>query len=224
MVVPLLDVLTGKGIKRVTIAASFLALLGTGFLELGDAHASWNDLWCVAQAVGFGVAFTRIEVIYILVLPGDEICAMSRGVMSRSRRRYTRSHSYVECGLPRVPCRVTSKSLQLPFFGHCAELDVGGVHAYLNVRFILSCALYSVQHYMEKFPGKSLQLSIGQLISVAGLTGIWCAYSAGGHLPDFRCVMFHSLALLRMRQTQHYVGMCYSKAGVFRERNSHSLP
>lgn len=62
VVVPLLDALTGKGIKRVTVAASFLALVGTGFLELGDAHASWNDLWCVAQAVGFGVAFTRIEV------------------------------------------------------------------------------------------------------------------------------------------------------------------
>lgn len=38
---------------------------------------------------------------------------------------------------------------------------------------------------MHKFPGKSLQLSIGQLITVAGLTGLWCAYSAGGHLPDF---------------------------------------
>lgn len=59
---PLLDAVAGKGIKRVTVAASFLALLGTGFLELGDAHASLNDLWCVAQAVGFGVAFTRIEV------------------------------------------------------------------------------------------------------------------------------------------------------------------
>lgn len=67
VVVPLLDAITGKGIKRVTVAASFLALLGTGFLELGDAHASLNDLWCVAQAVGFGVAFTRIEV--SLVLP-----------------------------------------------------------------------------------------------------------------------------------------------------------
>lgn len=65
VVVPLLDAVTGKGIKRVTVAASFLALLGTGFLELGDAHASWNDLWCVAQAVGFGVAFTRIEVSHI---------------------------------------------------------------------------------------------------------------------------------------------------------------
>ncbi|CAM9486055.1 unnamed protein product [Ectocarpus fasciculatus] len=104
VVVPLLDAVTGKGIKRVTVAASFLALIGTGFLELGDAHASWNDLWCVAQAVGFGVAFTRIE------------------------------------------------------------------------------------HYMEKFPGKSLQLSIGQLISVAALTGIWCTFSAGGHLPDFSFV------------------------------------
>lgn len=62
VVVPLLDDVTGKGIKRVTVAASLLALVGTGFLELGDAHASWNDLWCVAQAVGFGVAFTRIEV------------------------------------------------------------------------------------------------------------------------------------------------------------------
>lgn len=60
--VPLIDALAGRGIKRVTVAASLLALLGTAFLELGDAHASWNDLWCVAQAVGFGVAFTRIEV------------------------------------------------------------------------------------------------------------------------------------------------------------------
>lgn len=62
VVVPLVDAITGKGIKRITVAASFLALLGTGFLELGDAHASLNDLWCVAQAIGFGVAFTRIEV------------------------------------------------------------------------------------------------------------------------------------------------------------------
>ncbi|CBJ33735.1 Inner membrane transport protein yicL [Ectocarpus siliculosus] len=99
VVVPLLDAVTGKGIKRVTVAASFLALVGTGFLELGDAHASWNDLWCVAQAVGFGVAFTRIE-----------------------------------------------------------------------------------------FPGKSLQLSIEQLISVAALTGIWCIFSAGGHLAGFSFV------------------------------------
>lgn len=43
-----------------------------------------------------------------------------------------------------------------------------------------------LQESMKKFPGKSLQLSIGQLISVAGLTGVWCAYSAGGHIPDFR--------------------------------------
>lgn len=42
------------------------------------------------------------------------------------------------------------------------------------------------QHYMKEFPGKSLQLSIGQLISVAGLTGIWCAVASGGHMPDFR--------------------------------------
>ena len=59
-------------------------------------------------------------------------------------------------------------------------------------KFTSSCSsalrFMSVQHYMEKFPGKSLQLSIGQLISVAGLTGLWCTYSAGGHLPDFRCV------------------------------------
>lgn len=83
MVVPLLDALTGKGIKRVTVAASFLALLGTGFLELGDAHASWNDLWCVAQAVGFGVAFTRIEVSHVFttprgakLLPCSVLCSM----------------------------------------------------------------------------------------------------------------------------------------------------
>lgn len=60
--VPLFDTLSGKGIKLVTLAASLLALTGTGFLELGDASASWNDLWCVAQAAGFGMAFTRIEV------------------------------------------------------------------------------------------------------------------------------------------------------------------
>ena len=46
------------------------------------------------------------------------------------------------------------------------------------------------QHHMNNFPGKSLQLSIGQLISVAGLTGIWCAFASGGHLPDFRWVPF----------------------------------
>ena len=62
MFVPLIDTLAGKGIKFITVAASLLALVGTGFLELGDAHASWNDLWCVAQAAGFGLAFTRIEV------------------------------------------------------------------------------------------------------------------------------------------------------------------
>eukprot|EP00904_Undaria_pinnatifida_P005012 jgi/Undpi1/1640/HiC_scaffold_11.g05030.m1 len=104
--VPLFDTLAGKGIKFITIVASLLALVGTGFLELGDAHASWNDLWCVAQAAGFGMAFTRIEL----------------------------------------------------------------------------------------FPGKSLQLSIGQLISVAGLTGVWCTFAAGGQAPDFSFMHDPSIA------------------------------
>ena len=43
---------------------------------------------------------------------------------------------------------------------------------------------------MKQFPGKSLQLSIGQLISVAGLTGVWCTFASGGHVPDFRWVPF----------------------------------
>ena len=77
VVVPLLDAVTGKGIKRVTVAASFLALVGTGFLELGDAHASWNDLWCVAQAVGFGVAFTRIEVGAVFCFRGRHVPLLS---------------------------------------------------------------------------------------------------------------------------------------------------
>lgn len=47
---------------------------------------------------------------------------------------------------------------------------------------------------MKEFPGKSLQLSIGQLISVAGLTGIWCAVASGGHMPDFRWVRFGSFS------------------------------
>lgn len=68
MFVPLIDTLAGKGIKFITVAASLLALVGTGFLELGDAHASWNDLWCVAQAAGFGMAFTRIEVCHTVMV------------------------------------------------------------------------------------------------------------------------------------------------------------
>lgn len=89
VVVPLLDAVTGKGIKRVTVAASFLALLGTGFLELGDAHASWNDLWCVAQAIGFGVAFTRIEVSHVLMVPPvTQMYFVAACSMSRSRRHH----------------------------------------------------------------------------------------------------------------------------------------
>lgn len=64
----MIDTLAGKGIKFITVAASLLALVGTGFLELGDAHASWNDLWCVAQAAGFGMAFTRIEVCHTVMV------------------------------------------------------------------------------------------------------------------------------------------------------------
>lgn len=62
MFVPLITMYS-KGIGLMTVVSSLLALLGTGFLELGDAHSSWSDLWCVAQALGFGVAFTRIEVL-----------------------------------------------------------------------------------------------------------------------------------------------------------------
>lgn len=60
--VPLFGAVFGNGIKLVTVVASLLALLGTGFLELGDASASWSDLWCVAQAVAFAMGFLRIEV------------------------------------------------------------------------------------------------------------------------------------------------------------------
>lgn len=53
---------------------------------------------------------------------------------------------------------------------------------------------------MRKFPGQSLQLSIGQLVTIAAATGVWCAWSAGGHLPDFRSVttLMHS-SLLRVK-------------------------
>ncbi|CAM9218345.1 unnamed protein product [Choristocarpus tenellus] len=109
--VPLIESFSGKALKPITFVAAGLALLGTGFLELGGAAPSINDLWCVAQAVGFGVAFTRIE------------------------------------------------------------------------------------HYMEKFPGKSLQLSIGQLFSVALLTGIWCIQSSWGHIPDFSFLQDKTIAV-----------------------------
>lgn len=59
---PLIDALEDRGIKKITIVASLLALLGTGIMELGGAQASWYDLWSVAQAVGFAVGFTRTEV------------------------------------------------------------------------------------------------------------------------------------------------------------------
>lgn len=60
--VPLVNTLTGKGIKLITMVAACLAITGTSFLELGGAKPSLNDLWCVVQSFGFGVSFTRIEV------------------------------------------------------------------------------------------------------------------------------------------------------------------
>lgn len=60
--VPLFGALLGNGITLVTVASSLLALLGTGFLELGDSSTSLSDLWCVAQAVAFAIGFVRIEV------------------------------------------------------------------------------------------------------------------------------------------------------------------
>jgi hypothetical protein len=60
--VPLIDWASGKGIKLTSGIAAALALLGTGVLTLGDAAVpTVGDLWSLGQAVGFGVAFTRIE-------------------------------------------------------------------------------------------------------------------------------------------------------------------
>ncbi|CAN0087423.1 unnamed protein product [Discosporangium mesarthrocarpum] len=108
--VPLIQAVSGRGMSLLSAGAAGLALIGTGLLELGGKGPSLNDLWCVAQAMGFAMAFTRIE------------------------------------------------------------------------------------HYMEKFPGKSMQLSIGQLLSVAILSCVWCLTSNGGHIPDFSFLKDRTIA------------------------------
>lgn len=152
MVVPLLDAVTGKGIKRVTVAASFLALLGTGFLELGDAHASWNDLWCVAQAVGFGVAFTRIEVSRVSTAPRG---TSRRNLEERNVFMSCLNHDvtivpFVECGLPRARRGV----IHVPNWIGCRQ------RAYLNLRFapfVLSerCVVCRFSTTWKSFPARA---------------------------------------------------------------------
>jgi hypothetical protein len=71
--VPLIDWATGKGIKLTSGIAAALALLGTGVLTLGDAAVpTVGDLWSLGQAVGFGIAFTRIEH-YMEQFPGKQL-------------------------------------------------------------------------------------------------------------------------------------------------------
>jgi drug/metabolite transporter (DMT)-like permease len=63
VVVPLVNWISGKGKpSTITSIAAALAVMGTGLLELGDvAPPSVGDAFSLLQAVGFGVAFTRIE-------------------------------------------------------------------------------------------------------------------------------------------------------------------
>lgn len=139
------------------------------------------------------------RIIAFAVLPGSSSCTTS-------------IRSYTEVAANFICCSIGAKNFPSCFFKYgllMVPFDntpswlVGSVscHGFIQRRALMSSSCFPngaslwVQHYMEKFPGKSLQLSIGQLISVAGLTGLWCAYSTGGHLPDVRWVISTSFSL-----------------------------
>lgn len=62
VVCPLLETLDGKKVSTSTWRAAALAVAGVGILEVGGGVSpSIGDLWSLAQPIGFGVGFWKIE-------------------------------------------------------------------------------------------------------------------------------------------------------------------
>ena len=61
LVVPFLAGLSGRGVKPVTWASAFAALVGVGLLEQSGSAPSIGDLWSAISAMFFGVQMFRTE-------------------------------------------------------------------------------------------------------------------------------------------------------------------
>lgn len=61
LVVPFLAGLSGRGVKPITWASAFAALVGVGLLEQSGSAPSIGDLWSAISAMFFGVQMFRTE-------------------------------------------------------------------------------------------------------------------------------------------------------------------
>lgn len=61
LVVPFLAGLSGRGVKPITWASAFAALVGVGLLEQSGSAPSIGDLWSAVSAMFFGVQMFRTE-------------------------------------------------------------------------------------------------------------------------------------------------------------------
>jgi len=62
VICPLLDLFAGETVKAKSWVAAALAVFGVGVLEIGGAsQPSIGDLWALAQPIGFGMGFWKIE-------------------------------------------------------------------------------------------------------------------------------------------------------------------
>ncbi|EKX40444.1 hypothetical protein GUITHDRAFT_88716 [Guillardia theta CCMP2712] len=62
VICPLLDLFAGETVKAKSWIAAALAVFGVGVLEIGGtSQPSIGDLWALAQPIGFGMGFWKIE-------------------------------------------------------------------------------------------------------------------------------------------------------------------
>ena len=62
VICPLLDLFAGESVKAKSWIAAALAVFGVGVLEIGGtSQPSIGDLWALAQPIGFGMGFWKIE-------------------------------------------------------------------------------------------------------------------------------------------------------------------
>ena len=60
LIVPLLAGLSGRGVKPLTWASCFIALVGVGLLEQGGAPPGIGDIWNLLSALFFGLQVCRV--------------------------------------------------------------------------------------------------------------------------------------------------------------------
>ena len=61
ILVPIINGLSGRGIRLRTWIGALVALVGVAFLEQGGSPPSVGDVWGIASAIGFAFGMVRVE-------------------------------------------------------------------------------------------------------------------------------------------------------------------